>query len=920
MTTAATVLLALTLAATGAPAPAAVLAPPEAATTTQARTAAATDAGTAPSTVELDLSGVERTALDDLPAAAPLPAESVDEGETAAPATADGSPTGDAAPAPDAATPAPATSPEAAPRALGDATAPLTAAPSATPTATPSPAATASAAPTAAPTAPPAAPPATEPTTTPDVLTAPLDTAPFSVLGITWDAAAPQSDDTVVRYRTRHAGEWTDWQAVGPSDVSPDAGSREAGSGRRGATDPIVALDADGVQVWAESASGGVQGLKAVLVDPGTDPDDAAPQAAPAALAGAGPEIRTAADVIAAAPPPPTIITRAQWGADESLRTCEPDLSTEVVAAAVHHTASSASYSADDVPGLIRGFYAYHTRPEAAGGRGWCDIGYNFLVDQFGRVFEGRAGGTDMPIVGVHTGGFNSRTFGVAAIGSFDTVQPSSAMTEAISRTIAWKFALHRIFGSQNVSMVSGGGASKYPAGTVVTFPTIFGHRDAQLTSCPGQRLYDQLPAIRARVSALTDVASQETPFGSWDSTVTTQSSITVTGWFIDPGTSSPITVRLRVDGRETVATADVDRPDVGAAFPGYGSRHGYRVTAPAGAGRHAVCVIGANVGEGSDRMLGCRHVTITNPPPVGQIDSVALGVGTATVTGWARDPDTTDPVDVHVYVDTGATATRANLPRPDLARYFPSTNHGFQVTVRVPAGTHTLCVYPINVPAGDNPALSCRTVVMAANPPVGALDSVALSPGTGQATLSGWARDPDTTSPIDVHVYVDSGGTATRADKPRPDLARYFPTSDHGFDVTVRVPAGQHRVCAYAINVPAGDNPSLGCRVVTMPATPPVGQVDAVAVGADGRTVVSGWARDADATGPIDVHVYVDAGGRATTANLPRPDLARYFPTSDHGFSAVVTVPPGSHRVCAYAINVPAGDNPAIGCRTVTR
>jgi hypothetical protein len=417
----------------------------------------------------------------------------------------------------------------------------------------------------------------------------------------------------------------------------------------------------------------------------------------------------------AAAPAAPAIITRAQWGADESMRTCRPDLSTEVVAAAIHHTASTTAYSAADVPGLLRGFLAYHTRPEAAGGRGWCDIGYNFLVDQFGRVFEGRAGGVDVPVVGVHTGGFNSRTFGVAAIGTYDTVSPTPAMTEAISQLVAWKFAMHRIMGSGTVSMVSGGGATKFPAGTVVTFPTIFAHRDVQYTSCPGQRLYDQLGAIRARVAALTDVASAATPYGGWDSTTTTAGSITVSGWFIDPDLSAPITVRVSVDGVETRAVADLDRPDIGRLFPAYGPRHGYSVTASATGGTHVVCVRAVNVGEGSDRILGCRYVTVTNTPPIGQVDSVTLdqSTGTATVSGWALDRDTSQPIAVHVYVDTGGTATTANRDRPDLASISPTTNHGFQVTVRVPAGNHRLCVYAINTPAGDNPSLGCRTVTM---------------------------------------------------------------------------------------------------------------------------------------------------------------------------------------------------------------
>jgi hypothetical protein len=929
----------ITAATTGAAlllaAPPAGAAPSTVGTSAQGAAAAADE--TPVSTVELDLAGVAPAAVADLPEVAPEPAESVASEGTAPVAPAAGaSATGDAvvttvartlrAPSPTAPDAAPSPAPSVAP----DDAASAEPAPTAEPDVAQSPGTTPS--PDAAPSpAPSAGTPAPEPVETPeaDVLTTELDTADFSVLGVSWDTTASAADDTVIRYRVRQAGTWSDWEAVAASDVAPDASSPESGSGARGATDPIVALHADGLQIWADSESGTVTGLKAVLVDPGTQEGDANPAAAARnASTGEEADVRTAlattpgATLPAAAPAAPAIITRAQWGADESMRTCRPDLSTEVVAAAIHHTASTTAYSAADVPGLLRGFLAYHTRPEAAGGRGWCDIGYNFLVDQFGRVFEGRAGGVDVPVVGVHTGGFNSRTFGVSAIGSYDSVSPTPAMTEAIARLVAWKFAMHRIPGSGTVSMVSGGGATKFPAGTVVTFPTIFAHRDVQLTSCPGQRLYDQLGAIRARVAALADAAVASTPFGGWDATSTTAGSITVSGWFIDPDLSAPITARLSVDGVETLAVADRDRPDVGRLFPAYGSRHGYSVTAPAGAGTHVVCVRAVNVGEGSDRILGCRYVTITNTPPIGQVDSVALdaATGTATVSGWALDRDTPQPIAVHVYVDTGGTAVTADRARPDLASISTTTNHGFQATVRVPAGNHRLCVYAINSPAGDNPALTCRTVSMAATPPLGRVDSVALDTGAGTATVSGWALDRDTTQPIAVHVYVDSGGTAVRADRSRPDLASISATTNHGFQATVRVPAGSHRLCVYAINTPVGDNPSLGCRTVTMPATPPIGQVDSVRLdAATGTAVVSGWALDPDSTQPIGVHVYVDSGGKATVANLGRPDLASISRTTNHGFQTTVRVPAGSHRLCVYAINTPAGDNPSLGCRTVS-
>lgn len=107
----------------------------------------------------------------------------------------------------------------------------------------------------------------------PDVLTAEIATAPFSVVGVTWDKTQGV-DGVVIRYRVRQSGTWTAWEAVGESDAAPDAGSQESGrTGARGATDPIVAINSTGIQIWAEAERGTVTGLKTVLIDPGNDPD-----------------------------------------------------------------------------------------------------------------------------------------------------------------------------------------------------------------------------------------------------------------------------------------------------------------------------------------------------------------------------------------------------------------------------------------------------------------------------------------------------------------------------------------------------------------------------------------------------------------------------------------------------------------------
>lgn len=857
------------------------------------------------SVVELDLDGVEAAALPELPAPDAVPFAE-DESADAAPEQAAVEPDEAAEPTPAASAP-----------------------PTASPGPSPSPSAS------TAPEEPATEEPATEqPAADPDVLTVEMETAPFTVLGVTWDRTAGL-EGVEIRYRVRVDGDWTDWAGVGATDVAPDANSDDAEGTQRDGTDPIVAVGADGVQIWAEAASGTVTNLKAVLVDPGADPDDVGELAAgtgstAAAVTGAATSgdatfrtlgtASTDATVRTAALAQPGIISRAGWGADESLRGCTPDYSREVVSAAVHHTASTNGYSADAVPGIIRGFYAYHTRPESAGGRGWCDIGYNFLVDQYGRIFEGRAGGITSTVVGVHTGGFNSRTIGVAAIGDFSSYGPSAQLAESISQLIAWKFAVHRIPANASVTMVSGGGASRYPAGTVVTFNTIYGHRDAALTSCPGQSLYDLLPAIRNRVAALANATVASSPRWSLDGLSATSSGIAVRGWAFDPDAGTALPVRVSVDGAVQTLTANQSRPDVAAAF-GVGANHGFSGTVSAGNGRHLVCVTVGNVGAGQDVVIGCDWLTVRNTDPIGSLDAVRTTATSITVGGWALDPDTSASIRVHVYVDgKGAASVAADGARPDVGRiYGKGDAHGFGTTVPATGGSHEVCVYLINQPAGANPRLACRTVTVG-SVPLGVVDTVSTGPGT--VTMSGWALDPDTRASIRMHVAVDGKVvTGIVADVPRPDVGRAKGLGDdHGYRFTVPVEAGRRQVCLYLINEPDGTNPLMACRDVTVRNAAPIGVLDAVQPTAGGVSL-RGWGLDPDTTDPIRVHVYVDGvGAQSIAADRPRPDVGRVHGLGDdHGFSTTVPVAAGRHQVCVYLINTPAGSNVRLACRDVT-
>jgi hypothetical protein len=193
------------------------------------------------------------------------------------------------------------------------------------------------------------------------------------------------------------------------------------------------------------------------------------------------------------------MVSRAGWGADESLNSEAPEYGSVVKVMYVHHTATASDYSCAEVPAIIRSLHVYHVRQN-----GWKDIGYNFLVDKCGTLYEGRKGGVDRPVIGAHTMGFNLDTASVSVIGTYTGSGVSPAVQDSIARVVRWKLGLggYRADGSETlVASVDNG---KYRAGQQVTFGRVSGHRDAYLTECPGTALYNQLPAIRQRALAMS--------------------------------------------------------------------------------------------------------------------------------------------------------------------------------------------------------------------------------------------------------------------------------------------------------------------------------------------------------------------------------------------------------------------------------
>jgi uncharacterized protein with LGFP repeats len=189
----------------------------------------------------------------------------------------------------------------------------------------------------------------------------------------------------------------------------------------------------------------------------------------------------------------PTIISRGQWGADESMRHGTPLYDNGIRAGIVHHTATSNDYSPTDAAGIVRSIYAYHTRT-----LGWDDIAYNALVDKYGQIFEGRYGGVTRAVQGSHTGGFNRNTWAVSMIGNFDDVAPTPAQLQAVGLLFGWRLAMDGVDPRGTVRLPSAGGPyTRFPAGATPTLPSIFAHRDVGDTACPGSIGYGRLNQIR---------------------------------------------------------------------------------------------------------------------------------------------------------------------------------------------------------------------------------------------------------------------------------------------------------------------------------------------------------------------------------------------------------------------------------------
>ena len=280
----------------------------------------------------------------------------------------------------------------------------------------------------------------------------------FNLVGLHWRG------DGGVWFRTRQvSGAWSSWQRSVVHEL-PDPGSAEDRRHEWRAGRPVWTGESSAIQY---RLAGAVTRLRAHFV---WSPPVSSRRLA-AALT-------------------PLIITREEWGADEDIVRAGPTYADRLALVVVHHTAGESPASADDSIPLVRAIQAYHVKAN-----GWNDIGYNFLVDPFGQVFEGRGGGIDRNVVGAHALGFNTGSVGVALIGNLEQVALAPEARSALAMLLSWRLDVAHVDPLSLVAYMTDG--------NLRTLRAISGHLDVNPTECPGHNLYPELDGIAADASAL---------------------------------------------------------------------------------------------------------------------------------------------------------------------------------------------------------------------------------------------------------------------------------------------------------------------------------------------------------------------------------------------------------------------------------
>jgi N-acetylmuramoyl-L-alanine amidase len=393
----------------------------------------------------------------------------------------------------------------------------------------------------------------------------------FNLVGVTWAAGVDGEPELAIRTR-RDGDGWSRWRPVDShAGDGPDPGTDEAtprtdsAGGAEGMSNPVWAGDADWVQYRSSERLAGARLHFVNTAGTATGGD----RVRTALRAAVGTAVSTIAGVLrtslaGAQEPQPAMVTRAGWGAED----CPPRTGAaygQVKAAYVHHTVSVNDYSQDEAPQVVLGICRYHRNTN-----GWNDIGYNFLVDRFGTIYEGRAGGVGAAVVGAQAEGYNSQSTGIANIGTFTDVGQGDAALDAMARLIRWKLPLHgNPTSGATVLQSAGGGSNRFPSGASVSVQRVLGHRDTNATACPGNALHAQLPQLRQMVAGVQPVGVATSLTAAVDaprSAIDYGDTATVRGQLVSSGgapvAGQAVLVQVRVDGRWRTSSAPVTAGD----------------------------------------------------------------------------------------------------------------------------------------------------------------------------------------------------------------------------------------------------------------------------------------------------------------------------------------------------------------------
>ncbi|HEV2813275.1 MAG TPA: peptidoglycan recognition protein [Solirubrobacteraceae bacterium] len=296
----------------------------------------------------------------------------------------------------------------------------------------------------------------------------------FDVFGVRWARASAHLHLRARVHDPRHG--WRRWVELGHAHSAKGS-------------DPVWAGGADAVQLRVE---GRPRGLRAHFVAVSAPPRRIRARAAQAQFGDA-----------------PAIVPRSEWEGNQCRPRDAPRYG-EVHMAFVHHTVTANEYGPEDSREMVLGICRFHRNSN-----GWDDVGYNFLVDKYGQIFEGRAVWIDQAIVGAQAQGYNSVSTGIANLGNYQDVPQTDAALDAMARLLAWKLPLHGAPVEGQVTVVSAGGSSnKFASGHAVTFERISGHRDGNSTACPGGQLYAQLPRLRELAAGRAPALGPPPPAG----------------------------------------------------------------------------------------------------------------------------------------------------------------------------------------------------------------------------------------------------------------------------------------------------------------------------------------------------------------------------------------------------------------------